>query len=320
MGSNSTNRLADNLYKSSEGLEYQRQFPSLHHQHKASSIYSLAHSHSSIIQHRPQILLHLYKMVATKLALGAVMAALATTGSAGSLKIKNHCSATTNIRIAHANKCEFGQGGQTKCINKGAKPYQIKTGKSISFSWIGDGQGASVKMYKDAFNKVLQFEYALTKTGAYKGLYWDLSDIDGAGPDHAGTPWRKDNVHIKPSGNGAGSGTCEPLKCKANEICRDSYQRPADKKTRYCPVNTGDMWIALCQPNSQFNARAEAAEDDMEIVDLGYLEEELPADATTPAAMPQIILDYFLQQAAQPTSPAVAEEPAVTKFGRAYYA
>ncbi|KXJ88057.1 hypothetical protein Micbo1qcDRAFT_207806 [Microdochium bolleyi] len=266
-------------------------------------------------------------MVSTKLAFGAVLAAFAATGSAGQLKIKNHCSSTVNIRIAHGADCEKGQGG--KCIKDGAKPYQIKKDGTTAFSWIGDGKGASVKIWKGDANQVLQFEYTVTKTGAYKGLYWDLSNIDGKGPGLAGTPFASDNVHAKPTGKGFGSGTCKAVKCKKNEICRDAYNKPEERKTRHCPVDTGDMWLALCQPDSQFNARSEGAEDDIEFVDLTFLED--PIDTTTPPIMPKIMLNYFLQQAELPTSPATveapvvtspttAEEPVVTKVGRAYYA
>ncbi|KAH7018606.1 uncharacterized protein B0I36DRAFT_368613 [Microdochium trichocladiopsis] len=251
-------------------------------------------------------------MVATKLALGAVMAALTTTGSAGSLKIKNHCSGTVNIVISHNGGCDYGQS--KKCIRDGGKPYQIKSNGSTSFAWIGDGKGASLKISKSDPKKILQYEYALVKSGDYKGLYWDLSDLDGSGNGLVGTPFRGDNVHVKPSGNGAGKGTCVPIKCAANKVCLDSYQHPDDPNTKWCPVDTGDIWIALCQPNSQFNSR-DLNDEDIEIVDTTPPQEgEAPVDDSAAPVMPKIVLDYFLHHTEEPSSPAAA------KVSRAYYA
>jgi hypothetical protein len=87
------------------------------------------------------------------------------------------------------------------------------------------------------------------------GLYWDLSNLDGAGAGLVGTPFAADNVKVSPTGNGAGAGTCLQIRCKANTVCLDAYQTPDDPKTRWCPANVGNFWIDLCQPLAGFNSK-----------------------------------------------------------------
>lgn len=87
----------------------------------------------------------------------------------------------------------------------------------------------------------------------------DLSDLDGRGPGLVGTPFRNDNVKISPTGPGSGQGTCVKIRCAAGKVCLDSYQHPDDPNTKFCPLNTGDMWIDLCQPTSQFNSKRAVA-------------------------------------------------------------
>jgi hypothetical protein len=119
-----------------------------------------------------------------------------------------------------------------------------------NLGWIADGAGTSVKIAKDSsFSGVLQFEYA----AGSGGVYWDLSDLDGAGAGLVGTPFAQDNVKVSPTGNGEGTGTCLKIRCSAGQVCLDSYQHPDDVNTRYCPGDTGDMFLDLCQPTDGFN-------------------------------------------------------------------
>lgn len=119
-------------------------------------------------------------------------------------------------------------------------------------NWInfGGGQGTSVKIARDASfrNGMLQFEYTIPNDG----IYWDLSDLDGHTAGMTGSPFFHDNVKVSPTGAGRGQGTCLQIRCPAGKVCHDAYQRPNDVKTRFCPKNTGDMWIDLCQPTPQF--------------------------------------------------------------------
>lgn len=107
-------------------------------------------------------------------------------------------------------------------------------GKAEVFHWIKNGQGTSIKIARDdQFAEILQFEYTKPKDvgGKSQVLYWDLSNIDGESPGVAGSPFFKDNVKVSPTGPGLGEGTCHVIKCKANEICKDAYQRPNDEAT-----------------------------------------------------------------------------------------
>jgi hypothetical protein len=79
--------------------------------------------------------------------------------------------------------------------------------------------------------------------------------LDGAGSGLVGTPFAQDNVKISPTGAGTGSGTCVTLKCEAGKVCKDAYQKPDQTATRSCPLNTGTMWIDLCEPGAKFNSR-----------------------------------------------------------------
>jgi hypothetical protein len=78
----------------------------------------------------------------------------------------------------------------------------------------------------------LQYEYSI----ANGILFWDLSDIDGAGAASNGSPFYAQNVKITPTGNGVGEGTCAAFKCPANEVCVQAYNAPDEVKTRvYTP-------------------------------------------------------------------------------------
>ena len=71
-------------------------------------------------------------------------------------------------------------------------------------------------------SKVLQLEYNL----AWNGLWYDFSNLDGKGPNLVGTPFENDNVKVSPSGNGAGAGQCQDIRCKAGTVCWEAYQCP----------------------------------------------------------------------------------------------
>ncbi|KAH7014575.1 uncharacterized protein B0I36DRAFT_369516 [Microdochium trichocladiopsis] len=255
-------------------------------------------------------------MSSTKLALGALLAAMATGASAGSLKIHSYCSSKVTVVLSHNGGCDYGT--DSRCIRDGSKPWTISSGATTAFNWITSGNGVSVKISKEGVNGILQYEYAMA-TGQYGGLYWDLSDLDGKGNGLVGTPFFNDNVKVSPTGNGEGQGTCVKIRCQAGKVCLDSYQHPDDPNTKWCPADTGDMWLDLCQPESSFWSRAVAEED------ITYVTPTPPQEpeGTAPGpAIPTIVRDYFIQQAAIEASavePEV-EEPTVTKVGRAYYA
>lgn len=179
----------------------------------------------------------------------AALAALAI-GADARLMFNNWCNEQVSVVISHNGGCDYGTDG--RCIRDGSRPWTINKGQILGFDWIADGQGSSLKLSRAGRTGVLQFEYALA-TGQYGGLYWDLSDLDGSGNGLVGTPFRDANVKVSPTGNGSGQGTCVKIRCRANQVCLDSYQHPDDPNTKWCPANTGDMWVDLCQPEPQFN-------------------------------------------------------------------
>lgn len=126
----------------------------------------------------------------------------------------------------------------------------MQPGATLTQPWVNSGSGTSLKLAKDASFQagILQFEYARPPDG----LYWDLSDLDGAGAGVVGSPFRDDNVKVSPTGAGAGQGNCTPLRCQGGQTCRESFQSPDDVNTRWCPANVGDFWIDLCQPDGSF--------------------------------------------------------------------
>ncbi|KAK5661793.1 hypothetical protein OQA88_9895 [Cercophora sp. LCS_1] len=183
----------------------------------------------------------------------AAVALLATTASAGTLNFNNWCSVPVYIYRSSGGTCNQGPNGI--CQGKpGAAPYVLPSGTITRLDWVRDS-GTSLKISKNdaSFNSgLLQFEYTWASNS---GIFWDLSDLDGRGPGLVGTPFRNDNVKISPTGNGSGQGTCVKIRCGAGKVCLDSYQHPDDPNTRWCPLDTGDMWVDLCQPEREFNTR-----------------------------------------------------------------
>ncbi|KAK3937133.1 hypothetical protein QBC46DRAFT_417090 [Diplogelasinospora grovesii] len=200
----------------------------------------------------------MYRMYTTTSVL--TLAALASTATA-SLKINNWCSETVYIYQSNNGLCDSGPNAICSG-SPGAAPYVIPAGSGqsssvIDLGWIKNGHGTAVKMSKgDASFRsgILQYEYTWAPGD---GLYWDLSDLDGSGPGLVGTPFAHDNVKIGPTGAGEGQGTCVKIRCAAGQLCRNAYQTPDDSDTRWCPLDTGDMWIDLCQPTPAFNNKRE---------------------------------------------------------------
>jgi len=120
------------------------------------------------------------------------------------------------------------------------------------YNRFGDDAGSSVKISRERNWQapILQFEYNnVFGDGSNHGSWWDLSDLDGMGPGRVGDPFFYENIKVIPTGNGAGDGKCTTIRCPAGQTCVDAYQNPDDLKTRWCPIDTGDMWLDLCTPN-----------------------------------------------------------------------
>lgn len=202
------------------------------------------------------------------------LAALAS-GVSANLKIRNNCKSQVTIVQSHAGGCNTGANG--KC---GSAPYYVNTGATQELRYNTDGQGTSVKIGKKGVSGILQFEYTVSG-----GLWWDLSDLDGRGAGLVGTPFAKDNVKVTPTGKGSGSGTCVPIRCKANKVCLDSYQHPDDTNTKFCPSGTGNVWLDLCMDSSKMNSKREIPQEyqvedaeDFQVEDSEEIEADEPLD------------------------------------------
>lgn len=163
-----------------------------------------------------------------------------------------------DVYIYQSNNGGCDHGPNNICSSKpGASPIRIPAGKGKgsvhNLNWVSNGKGTSVKISKakNFASGILQFEYTMSSAG----LYWDLSNLDGKGSGLVGTPFANDNVKVSPTGAGLGSGTCNKIRCKAGQVCQDAYQHPDDVATKFCPANTGAMWIDLCEPTSGFNSK-----------------------------------------------------------------
>ena len=194
--------------------------------------------------------------MATVRSLAVALAAM-TPGALANLIINNWCGVGVSLVQSHDAGCDFGVNGN--CISDGDTPWTIAPGtgeSTLELGYIADGIGTSVKISKDDVSEgVLQFEYNVVQ-GEFGGLYWDLSDLDGSGGGLVGTPFRDQNVKVTPTGNGAGQNTCVVIRCKANDVCLDSYQHPDDPNTRTCPLDTGHLYLDLCIPDGPFNNAA----------------------------------------------------------------
>lgn len=130
-----------------------------------------------------------------------------------------------------------------------------------------------------SYQGIMQYEYTMNQDPTYHGFYWDLSMLDGNGASRTGSPWYNDNVKVSPTGDGSGSGTCIKYRCTAGQVCRDAYQTPSQTATRFCPTDTGDMFIDLCEPNPQFSNRRREIAEKAERREMVARDEVLPGGA-----------------------------------------
>lgn len=180
----------------------------------------------------------------------ALVAAVLMPTAWANLQINNWCSVGVSMVKSKGGSCDYGPDGT--CISQGGSPWYIPAGNGgsiLNHAW--DGSAVSLKFSKDGVSSgVLQFEYTQDS-----GIWWDLSDLDGSGAGLVGTPFANDNVGVTPTGNGAETGTCVKIRCAAGSVCLDSYQHPDDPNTKFCPLDTGDMWLDFCMPQDRFNQR-----------------------------------------------------------------
>jgi hypothetical protein len=150
------------------------------------------------------------------------------------------------------------------------EPWTVQGGGSTSLEIHPKG-ATSIKISKDnnwITPKVTQFEYNQDPDK----FWWDVSDIDGNGRARAGSPFFSENVMAWTDGDVGDSKTCIPVKCKANEMCKDAYQFPDQKATHVClipglswpsftnlpqscPAHTNDFTMEFCVSDADFDAK-----------------------------------------------------------------
>lgn len=179
---------------------------------------------------------------------------LAATTATADLKINNWCNNDVYFYQSTDGSCDKGPNGICRGA-AGAAPYHIPAshgaGNIFSFNWIKGPSGTSIKIGRTPdVSPILQLEYDFSDQ-----LYFDLSNLDGAGAGRTGTPFANDNVKVSPTGIGANLGSCTQVKCVAGQVCKRAYQSSGDPDTLVCPLNAGDMYLDLCEPTAQFNSR-----------------------------------------------------------------
>lgn len=181
-------------------------------------------------------------------SVSAMLLSLASSTSAV-LDINNWCYEPIYIWQSIDGGCQTGSN-QICLGSAGASPLTIPAHTIHTLDLVANGQGTSVKIATNPMmkNGILQFEY----TTANNVFYWDLSDLDGAGPNAVGSPFFNHNVKVSPTGAGLGQGTCQQIRCPKGTLCQGAYNAPEETKTKGCPANTGPMWLNLCEPEAWF--------------------------------------------------------------------
>lgn len=179
------------------------------------------------------------------------------------------CTYPIYIKQSHNGGCNVGTD-KNQCDDK-SPPYVVNpNGGTVSIPLFNEiPLGTSVKIAKVTnMAKITQFEYTPTKDL----MFWDLSDIDGAGPARAGSPFFDQNIRAVPVGKGVGVNTCKPITCKKNQVCKESYQFPDQVATKVrlfteklkfmranttqsCPPTVTTWQMDFCVPDAQFTRR-----------------------------------------------------------------
>jgi hypothetical protein len=171
------------------------------------------------------------------------------------------CYEDVYIYQSNNGGCDSGPNGICSSA-AGAAPFVVPAGNGnpsvLALGLVANGEGTSTKISKTtAFNTgELQFEYTVNESGTV-GIFWDISELDGAGAGLVGTPFAGDNVKVTPTGDGASVNTCNTIRCAANQPCAGAFTDPnEDEDVHFCPLDTGVIWVDLCEPTAQFNTRS----------------------------------------------------------------
>jgi hypothetical protein len=148
---------------------------SLPRTHSAYQSFPKPSTDSSSKQHH-----HAFYNIHTALALATL-----ATPTFASLMVTNWCSNDVTAWQSHNGSCNAGPNGI--CSGQpGASPFLIPANRNtLPFPLIADGLGTSIKISNGNRNDALQYEYIVSDGN----LFWDVSDIDGAGTATDGSPF-----------------------------------------------------------------------------------------------------------------------------------
>ncbi|KAB5518203.1 hypothetical protein GE09DRAFT_1195535 [Coniochaeta sp. 2T2.1] len=157
---------------------------------------------------------------------------LAVLASARQIVMHNHCPDRLHIDQVAPSK-------------RHSDSYDLSSGNTAHLPMVFGGVGISLKVSREHSTNdgIWQLEYTVSEH-----VFWDVSDLDGAGPGKVASPFFDANVRVTPTGRGAqeGSNGCYTLWCKAGETCAGAYQYPDQEATNVCPIDTGDLVVDLC--------------------------------------------------------------------------
>lgn len=182
-----------------------------------------------------------------------------SSGALAKVTINNHCDKGIAIRVAHGgDKCEAGETG---CLNQqGYKPWRLEAGGSFDWDWNQnswtDAVNIKMQLDGDSESQVFQYEYSINN----QGLFWDLSDLDGAGGGLLGSEIARHDLKMSVSGATGSGPTCKSFKCLGERVCPHLYNNPNDVNTSTCPQDTGDQILDLCVSKEMFGQAEEPIE------------------------------------------------------------
>ncbi|KAL2072774.1 hypothetical protein VTL71DRAFT_12117 [Oculimacula yallundae] len=171
--------------------------------------------------------------------------------NATTVHIKNSCAYP--IHYAYA----YTQGADPEIIIPSQGTHQTELKEALP---NGKPDVVSMKFHKGAGleSGILQVEMSKEIRSGRNGdeiystgFHWNLSHNDGQKSGSTGlSPFRQDDVVVRPQGAGTGQGTRSPVICPKHSVCKDSYQFPTDDlKMRHCPIDLGGFEIETCPPN-----------------------------------------------------------------------
>ncbi|KAN0117771.1 hypothetical protein V8E51_003748 [Hyaloscypha variabilis] len=180
------------------------------------------------------------------------------------INIMNWCTYDIYAYQVVGGDCNRGADYQCYAFPGHVDPYVIKSGSNMIFSLLYQ-PGAKIYLLKgnqDLEHGKFQFEYTITPTQ----FFYDLSNVDGAGPGQPGNYFDEENVTITPTGDLGKNFNCNQVNCppaSSTTQCMDAYWHPNDDAAamRTCPPDTGDFLLDICGNVRPFPVAARRTRD-----------------------------------------------------------